>query len=154
MAYAGRQLSGTVQGTTGKIGYAAATSAHGQQSALAGLLYGDTSGMTYRHDGGYLNRSNSFKLAAPLSDNVSLRAEAMLRSSHEAPIPAFRSGPIPAGYGPGNVTDFNSSVVTTGVEATAGQWSLRGTLLNLHTDDADDNRDRIIALQPSPRNPA
>jgi hypothetical protein len=148
--YAGRQLAGTVQGTTGKIGYAAATSAHGQQSALAGLTYGDTSGMTYRHDGGYLNRSNSFKLAAPLSENVSLRAEAMLRSSHEAPVPAFRSGPIPQGYGPGNVSDFNSSVVTTGVEATAGQWSLRGTLLNLHTADANDSRDRIVALQPVP----
>ncbi|HWT07475.1 MAG TPA: carboxypeptidase regulatory-like domain-containing protein, partial [Xanthomonadales bacterium] len=148
--YAGRQLSGTVQGTSGRVGYAAATSVHGQQSALAGLSYEDTSGMTYRHDGGYLNRSNSFKLAAPLSDNVSLRAEAMLRTSHEAPIPAFRSGSIPQGYGPGSVIDFNSSVVTTGVEATAGQWALRGTLLNLNTGDANDSRDRIVALQPVP----
>ena len=148
--YAGRQFAGTVQGTSGRIGYAAATSVHGQQSALAGRVYEDTSGMTYRHDGGYLNRSNSFKLAAPLSDNVSLRAEAMLRSSHEAPVPAFRSGPIPQGFGPGNVTDFNSSVVTTGVDATAGQWSIRGTLLNLHTDDANDSLNRIVALQPVP----
>ncbi|MDP9025854.1 MAG: TonB-dependent receptor [Candidatus Eremiobacteraeota bacterium] len=148
--YAGRQVAGTVQGTSGKVGYAAATSVHGQQSALAGLSYADTSGMTYRHDGGYLNRSNSFKLAVPLSENVSLRAETMLRTSHEAPVPAFRSGPVPQGFGPGNVTDFNSSVVTTGIEATAGQWSLRGTLLNLNTADANDSRDRIVALQPIP----
>ncbi|MDQ6925654.1 MAG: Plug domain-containing protein, partial [Candidatus Eremiobacteraeota bacterium] len=148
--YAGRQLAGTVQGTTGKIGYAAATSVHGQQSALAGLVYEDTSGMTYRHDGGYLNRSNSFKLAAPLSENVSLRAEAMLRTSRQAPVPAFRSGPVPQGYGPGGTSDFNSSVVTTGVDATAGQWSLRGTILNLHTDDVADNRTRIVELQPIP----
>src|SRR5947209_5589954 len=148
--YAGRQVAATVQGTSRKVGYAAATSVHGQQSALAGLSYADTSGLTYRHDGGYLNRSNSFKLAVPLSENVSLRAETMLRTSHEAPLPAFRSGPVPQGFGPGNVTDFNSSVVTTGIEATAGQWSLRGTLLNLNTADANDSRDRIVALQPSP----
>ena len=73
----------------------------------------------------------------------------MLRTSHEAPVPAFRSL-APQGFGPGNVTDFNSSVVTTGIEATAGQWSLRGTLLNLNTADANDSRDRIVALQPIP----
>lgn len=148
--YAGRQLAGTLQGTSGKIGYAAAASVHGQQSALSGLTYEDTSGMTYRHDGGYLNRSNSFKLAAPLSENVSLRAEAMLRTSREAPVPAFRSGPVPQGYGPGSTSDFNSSVVTTGADATAGPWSLRGTILSLHTDDVTDNRSQIIDLQPIP----
>jgi hypothetical protein len=148
--YAGRQLAGTLQGTSGKVGFAAATSIHGQQSALSGLVYEDTSGLTYRHDGGYLNRSYSFKLVDSLTENLSLRADAMLRTSHQTPVPAFRSGPIPQGYGPGSASDFNSSLVTTGVDATAGQWALRGTVLSLHTDTVDDNRSRIVDFQPIP----
>lgn len=148
--FAGREFMATLQGTSGKVGVAGAMSMHGQESSLSGATYADTSGLAYRHTGGYRNVAGDAKLYAPLGENLSVHAEGMLRSSHTRPIPTFFSGALPQGFGPGIIDEFGSSIFTLSADGYAGQWSLHGTDLNLRESDTENALSRIVNGVPFP----
>ena len=147
--YGSSALKTRLQGTAGQLGYALAHVSRGADSLLDGRTYRDLSGERYRHVGELVRIGDYAKIAAPIGYWSVSVADAISRSAGN-PLPAYLSGDVPAGIGPGERKTTNAEnwiAVANGtmhgyaVSLNASSWSYRAD---------DDQRSRVVALAPSP----
>ncbi len=96
------KLDATAQGHVGALGYALQHIDRNLLSSLNGSVYDDTSGLSYRHDGFFHNLTDLAGLTAPLGSTWNLSVTAMRGRRLDQPVPAYFSGAVPFGIGPGN----------------------------------------------------
>ncbi|HTD35037.1 MAG TPA: hypothetical protein VK665_15335 [Candidatus Elarobacter sp.] len=142
------QASGTVHGDG--LGYVFVHTSRGSASALNGLTYLDESGLDYEHHGLRHTTGNLVRLTDAVgATSVSLTSSVSNTSAQL--IPAFSSGEMPSGPGPGTHQDQTASnpVVFVSAPLRAGQLSLSASRWSLLTwsDDAS----RLVALAPAPQ---
>ncbi len=112
-----RKTDFTAQGKTGSIGYAFEHIDRNLLSELDHSTFLDTSGLDYSHEGWYHNVSDLLTLTAPLSSTWDASLTLTRADHHDQVVPAYFSGTLPFGYGPGNSTfgrSSNASAVITG----------------------------------------
>jgi hypothetical protein len=147
--YGASLLKGTLQGTTGQIGYVFAHSTRGQDSELNGQSYVDQSGILYHHVGSLNVIGNYGALSTQLGD-WTLSAGDAVSSSIKLPILNYLSGPTPAGFGPGEIiaTSAGNPVITA--NGTVGVLGASASFASWGLHSEDDYASRIVGKIPSP----
>jgi hypothetical protein len=135
---------GTLQGTIGTIGVAAAALRRNVRSSLDGAVYEDTSGATYLHRGDYASTSAYLSAATNLGQFWRATVSEVGSNSASHPLATYFAGPLPYGYG-GSVSGASRAYTTilnlsgslpaalVGVSISAGSGST-----------ADDERNRVL----------
>ncbi|TAM92472.1 TonB-dependent receptor [bacterium] len=102
------------QGSAGRLGFAAVHTVRGYERPLAGLPFGDTSGLTYVHGGSYTTGGDLLKLRLRLGASQTITATGLSSRYDEDALCSLFTGPLPCGYGPGNRSSghFGSASLT------------------------------------------
>ena len=141
------QGSGTVHGDG--LGYVFVHTSRGSASALNGLTYHDESGLDYEHHGVRHTTGDLVRLTDAVgATSISLTTSISTTSAQL--IPAFSSGELPAGPGPGTHQDQLASnpVVFVSAPLRGGQLSLSASRWSLLT--WSDDSSRLLGLVPAP----
>lgn len=142
-------IKATFQGMSGNVGFAAAHTIRGAESALNGMSYEDTSGLTYRHAGALVTAGNMIKLTSALGD-WNLSGTDNWSRSRGKPIPAYFGGALPAGYGPNIWTETAASNPLVTLNGSLAGWAISFSAAQWHYRNVDDERGAIIALTDTP----
>ncbi len=91
-----------VRGTSGYVGYVMRHVSRDDVGALQGLIFRDTSGLTYSHDDQTSGQGTLLKVRVPMSEYQHVLLEGISLDSFGGGSCSVASGGTPCGYGPGN----------------------------------------------------
>lgn len=139
-------LSGSVR----KLGIALQHGVRGADDILTGLIFADTSGLSYQHDGAYSRDADFVKLRYAMTPKVTFNAFVMAGGSAGSPVCHDFVTAVPCGYGPGNTTDGHSSNADVRLQAQIGRVSFfAGGNTNAYVSKQDDAH-LVVAGIPEP----
>lgn len=99
----------SMRGSAGRLGIAAVHSYRYSSSPLNNKFYRDSSGTGYIHDAASNADGTYLRLRYPFSSEHVLTATMISENSRQPFVCFYFTGPLPCGYGPGNVSTTRSS---------------------------------------------
>ncbi len=122
----------SARGTVGSVGFVYTHAARGVNDVLSGLTFRDASGLDYAHANGAFQGGDLVKLRAPIGLHQSVTLTTIRARSDQDEICNRFAGPLPCGYGPGNLDTLDSqtdlatyrlSTGSTDLSVNAGRFS-------------------------------
>ena len=142
----GFSLSGGMK----KLGIAVQHATRGGDAPLTGLVFADSSGSTYAHDGGSLRDGDFLKLRYSASPRLTLNGSVIGGSSMSSSVCTDDVTNVPCGFGPGNGTHAHSLSGQLGVQMQIGHVGVfAGSFANGYAYVNDDLH-RVVAGVPEP----
>lgn len=149
--YGGSNLHASVQNTAGVTSYAAAYDVHSQNSILNGVVYPDTSGFSYRHEGGYGRRGIQALLSVPINSEWQVQLQDLSSKSLTLPILTVQTGDLPSGYGPKRVEESHASnLLFYSANGNVGSWFISAKGLALDGKHTADYLGQFVGGIPAP----
>jgi len=147
-SYGGTATTEQIRGTAGRLGLSLVDSATIGGNTLEGQTYADTSGLTYQHDLAERDRGDILTARYGFDPNHVAFVD-VGRLSSNAPLDCDeRFGPLPCGYGPGNVTLHSVSFEQLRDTLTLDRESLELHVFHSHDDLRSDFSGHTTAGSP------
>jgi Carboxypeptidase regulatory-like domain len=114
----------SIRGTSGSIGFVYTHAARGANDVLNGLAFRDASGLDYVHANGAFQGGDLLKLRAPIGSHQSITVTTIRAHADQDEVCNRLAGPLPCGYGPGNLDALSSQTDLFAYKANAGSTEL------------------------------
>ncbi|NNM99502.1 MAG: TonB-dependent receptor plug domain-containing protein [Candidatus Eremiobacteraeota bacterium] len=142
-------VKGSFQDTSGVLGIAYSHATRTALSALNGQTYLDQSGATYRHLGAVAITGNYADISFPLGSWEASLSDAV-STSRKLPLPNIRAGPVPAGFGPGEVLTSQANNPLLSINGLWNDYAISASFASWDQNEVDDYATRIVNRTPSP----
>lgn len=142
--YGSSLVKATAQGSLGQVGVAVAHTVRGADSALNGAVYGDQSGLVYRHVGALEVTGNYLSLSGPVGDWNFAGGDAV-SDSRVSPNQNVWIGHVAAGFGPGEVKTAIASNPILSANGPLGNFAVSASIAGWDLNERDSYESRIIA---------
>ena len=140
----------SLSGSRGKLGIAAQHAVRGGDSVLTGLLFADTSGQTYVHNGGFDRGADFLKLRYSIGSHFTVTGQHLRGVTRLNPQCDQYVTILPCGYGPGGDITNHATITAVGLQGQIGNVTVNANVSDNTYRGANSQPQRTLAGTPVP----